>query len=372
MRLLVLAALALSAPAFAQQQQQQPPPPAVEEYVPAPADQILGYSEKVLPCRFVHGEQNTNGQIEELPEDAPNAATYVQCEGRLQLGSLSLRELSILRNTIFARYGWAGFRKTWLREHFQNQLWYKPDPKFTYKRLSKVDRENVEIIAKVELSLRYVDLEERRDKILAKAGQRWGDAPTFQGRKRSWLSCDFGLVPAKPETTSQHWAWSQEIGQSKDCRYHNEAFKNPARPNYSQLSAVELIELGLISRAMGEFAVDEGQREETAGSLDKVLSVKELRMLSLRDLRLLRNTIFARRGRSFKSLVLQEHFARMPWYKPDPKYTDKLLTKTDKRNIELIRQVEEEFGGALQDKDFQVENPSEVTDTVALPPYMTA
>jgi hypothetical protein len=376
MRLLVLAALLLSAPSLAQQPppHQQPPPqqpPAPEEYVPAPADQIPGYSEKVLPCWIIRGEQTTDGRIMEVPDDAPSAATYVRCKNAPYLDSLPLRELAILRNTIFARYGWAGFRKTWLREHFQQQPWYKPDPKFTSKRLSKIDRENVELIAKAEMSLRYVDLQDRRDKILAKVGKRWADAPTHQGRKRSWQSCDSELVPLTQETTSRHWAWIQEIGESKDCRYHNKAFKNAADPDYSQLSPEDRIELGLLSRAMGEFAVDEEQRDQTAESLDNVLSVKELRLLSLRDLRLLRNTIFARRGRAFKSKVLQEHFARMPWYTPNPKYSDKLLTKTDKRNIELIRQVEEEFGGALQDKDFQVENPSEATDVDALPAYMT-
>jgi hypothetical protein len=371
MRLLFLAALALSAPALAQQPSQPQPPSPPEEYVPAPAAQIPGYSEKLLPCTFVRGERNTDNRIEELPEDAPNVATYVQCESEPYLDSLSLRQLSILRNTIFARYGWAGFRKAWLREHFQQQPWYKPDPKFTYKRLSSVDRKNAELIAKAELSLRYVDLENRRDRILAGAGQTWGDAPVYEGRKRSFRSCKYDQVPLTQETTSEHWAWQQKLGESKDCRYHEQVFKKASPPDYSKLSAEDRIELGLLGRAMGEFAVDADQREQTAESLDNVLSVKELRKLSLRDLRLLRNTIFARRGRSFKSPVLQEHFARMPWYTPDPKYSDKLLTKTDKRNIELIRQVEEEFGGALLDKDFQIENPSDATDVQALPTYMT-
>jgi hypothetical protein len=365
MRALILAILFLAAPVLAEQP---------EEYSPAPADQIPGYWDKVLPCDFVRGERNSMGQIEEVAEDdkRPNVATYVVCERPApQLDMLSLRELSILRNTIFARYGWAGFRKTWLREHFQRQPWYKPDPKFHYKRLSSVDRQNAEIIAKAELSLRYVDLENRRDPLLAKAGQTWGDAPTYEGRKRSWQSCDGNLEAFTQENASSYYYWNEKIAQCKDCRYHKKAFKKASPPDYSKLNAEELIELGLLSRAMGEFALDEEQREQAAGSLDRVLSVKELRKLSLRDLRLLRNTIFARRGRSFKSEVLQAHFERMPWYVPITDYSDKLLTKTDRRNIELIRQVEEEFGGALQDKDFQVEKPSEATDIQVLPTYMT-
>lgn len=45
----------------------------------------------------------------------------------------------------------------------------------------------------------------------------------------------------------------------------------------------------------------------------------------------------------------------MAWYKLNPGYSDALLTANDKRNISLVRSLEEELGGALNDKDFQVE-----------------
>jgi hypothetical protein len=280
----------------------------------------------------------------------------------VDLAELSLRELSLLRNTIHARYGWAGFRKTWLREHFQKQPWYKPDPKFSIKRLSAVDRKNVALIAQTELSFRYVDLERMKEKILAANGKWWGDLPSYEdvdGKKV--YACNMRDSSGPPD-----WTKSEEIQEkareSKDCRHHRgdevkgRQSNAPAEPDLR--APEDRIELGLISRAMGEFAVDDGQREQVSRSLDTVLSVKELRLLSLRDLRFLRNTIFARRGRSFKSELLQKHFQNMPWYKPDPAYSDARLTATDKRNIELIRSVEDELGGALGDKDFKRGNPS--------------
>jgi hypothetical protein len=83
--------------------------------------------------------------------------------------------------------------------------------------------------------------------------------------------------------------------------------------------------------------------------------VGELRQLSLRDLRVLRNTIYARRGRPFKSKVLQAHFSAMSWYQKDDTYTDARLTANDKRNIDLIRAVEDEFGGPLKDEDWLID-----------------
>jgi hypothetical protein len=349
MRTLLLATLLLSGPALAKT-------PA--GYVPAPASEIPGYSDKELPCKKVYGWKTDLGTImTEQPDDASkqDAGTYVVCSGSPDLERLSLRELAILRNTIFARYGWGGFRKPWLREHFQKQPWFKPDPKFSYKRLSKVDRKNVSLIAAAEMSLRYVDLENRRDELLASAGKQWGDAPVWDGKK----TC---RVPETLTGEDERAELDARILASKDCYHVEKVTEGPAAPDLDKLGAEARIELGLLSRAMGEFALDDGQRENVAGSLDQVLQVKELRLLSLRDLRLLRNTIYARRGRAFKSPLLQEHFARMPWYKADPAYTDERLTKTDKRNVDLIRAVEKEFGGALTDADFKRANPSQARD----------
>ena len=58
------------------------------------------------------------------------------------------------------------------------------------------------------------------------------------------------------------------------------------------------------------------------------------------DLRLLRNTIFARHGRSFADLELREHFASKSWYTPDPEFTPDRLTDVDRQNADLIRDIE--------------------------------
>ena len=110
---------------------------------------------------------------------------------------------------------------------------------------------------------------------------------------------------------------------------------------------------------MGEFALDEQARGKSEASLDRLLSLSELRQLSLRDLRLLRNTIYARRGRPFKSPVIRDHFMGMDWYKVRPDYSDKLLTANDSRNIGLIKTVENEQGGPLTDEDWLTEPVSD-------------
>ncbi len=308
-------------------------------YVPAPADQIPGYSAKAMPCEIVQ---------ELIPP-------RVTCKGDL-LEDKSLRELAILRNTIFARYGWSGFRKAWLLEHFQKQPWFKPNPSFSYKMLSDVDRKNVHFIAVREQSFTERELRLMQDTLYARAGKVFNDVYEWKLKDgRTVRSCE---EPKEPLDEEEGCTGSNCEGtESRDCQFRQEKWYQPD-PKFSEdkLSAEARIELGLISRALGSFASDTGKLEKgSQASLDRVLSVQELRQLSLRDLRLLRNTLYARRGRPFKSKILQAHFKAMSWYHEDAAYTDTRLTENDKRNIALIRSVEDEFGGPLKDEDWLID-----------------
>lgn len=332
-RAMLLAWTLLALPAAAQGKKAQQ-----GAYVPAPADQIPGYSAKAMPCEIVQ---------DLIPP-------RVTCEGDLLEGK-SLRELAILRNTIFARYGWSGFRKAWLLEHFQKQPWFKPNPSFSYKLLSDADRKNVHFIAVREQSFTERELRLMRDTLYARAGKVFDDVYEWKLKDgRTVRSCEEPKEPLDEEgcTGSQC-----EGTESLDCQFRQEKWYRPD-PKFSEdkVTAEARIELGLISRALGSFASDSGKLEKgSQASLDRILSVQELRQLSLRDLRLLRNTIYARRGRPFKSKILQAHFKAMSWYHEDTAYTDARLTENDKRNVALIRSVEDEFGGPLKDEDWLID-----------------
>jgi hypothetical protein len=274
--------------------------------------------------------------------------TEVRCKGG-QLDGKSLRDLSIMRNTIYARYGWDGYRKPWLREHFHAQAWFKPNPKFTYKVLSEADKKNAHFIGTKEQSFTSTQLERMRDDVFAHRGKVWNDKPEWElknGKKVKSCKTPKNAVDAEQEGAEF----------SRDCRYEKEKWYT-ANPKFSEseLTADDKIELGLLARAMGEFALDSEQRGKSEGSLDRLLKIEELRQLSLRDLRILRNTIYAKRGRPFKSQILRDHFAGLGWYKVNDAYTDKLLSANDNRNISLIRSVENEFGGPLSDEDWLTE-----------------
>ena len=206
----------------------------------------------------------------------------------------TLRELALMRNTIYARAGHP-FRKKWLNDYFSAQPWYHPLAQIDQSKLTELDRKNAEIIANFDGSISRLDLLAR-----LKALQDQG-AITSEGK----------------------------------------------------------IELRLLSMRLGNWAgADNEDRTplEDPSLLDKQIGVDQLSDFSRRDLRLLRNLVYARRGRPFRSALLQSYFGTLAWYKPDPKYTDALLTPLDKRNIKVILSVEDSLGGPLTDYQHKKED----------------
>ena len=77
--------------------------------------------------------------------------------------------------------------------------------------------------------------------------------------------------------------------------------------------------------------------------LDSKLTDGDLRDLDKAQLRLMRNAVYARHGRTFKSVDLQSLWNCYTWYKTNPNYSDELLTDIDKYNIKLIQQYEAQW-----------------------------
>ena len=65
-----------------------------------------------------------------------------------------------------------------------------------------------------------------------------------------------------------------------------------------------------------------------------------LQPLSLKDLRLLRNTVYARHGRIFVDKELAAYFFAQKWYRANLNYSDDMLTVEDHRNIAALLTAE--------------------------------
>lgn len=74
--------------------------------------------------------------------------------------------------------------------------------------------------------------------------------------------------------------------------------------------------------------------------MTKLIKQQDLFFLSNDQLRLLRNAFYAIHGYDFKSQDLKEYFSGFSWYKPNPNFCESDFTEIERKNIELIRQME--------------------------------
>ncbi|MEW6734104.1 MAG: protein kinase [Acidobacteriota bacterium] len=69
----------------------------------------------------------------------------------------------------------------------------------------------------------------------------------------------------------------------------------------------------------------------------ELLNSSDIADLTKPELRRLRNAVYARHGRTFKTPELQEYFNRQPWYRPRYDYSETDLSSNDLANINLIQ-----------------------------------
>ncbi|MEW5741851.1 MAG: YARHG domain-containing protein [Myxococcota bacterium] len=210
-------------------------------------------------------------------------ATKADVEGR------SLRELTLMRNWVYAKRG-NSFRRPWLDAYFRKLSWYAPREAQSTEGLDPEevarDDANAAFIAEYEAGLTKEQLLAMRDEVRSRVKAAGGKA-----------------------------------------------------------SADDAIELRLLSVRLGGWAGEDAPPAdltplEEPKKLDKLLTLKDLDGLSGRDLKLLRNTVFARRGRPFTTELMKGHFKTVTWYQADEKYSDARLTPTDKKNVKLILSLE--------------------------------
>src|SRR5436190_11537560 len=58
------------------------------------------------------------------------------------------------------------------------------------------------------------------------------------------------------------------------------------------------------------------------------------------DFALLRGVVFGKHGRIFKEKSIQEYLEKQPWYKPNNKFSNAMLTPVERANLDLIRLTE--------------------------------
>jgi hypothetical protein len=253
--------------------------------------------------------------------------------------ALSLDDLKLVRGIVFGKHGRV-FKDPDIRRFLESRTWFKADPNFQNSALNGTERKNLDVIRLAEAqqheTVQPGDMRLYQDRALTrkKLGQHTSAEWTV-------LAAEIEAIHGKrfPET-----AWLQ---QYFDERY----WYRPANQyDPKRLSVVERKNLQLIDtiqRQQRRVALSPGDMELFE---NKLISDQLLRGLSLHELRLLRNEIYARHGRIFKTIWIQQYFGGQPWYDPKEDFKDEDISGSDKTNIETIVKYENKLHDSISNK----------------------
>lgn len=256
-----------------------------------------------------------------------------------QVKGLTLEDLKLLRGVVFGKHGRV-FKDPAIRTYLEGRTWYKSNPEFSNSMLTEIERRNLDVIRVAEASQHdYVQPGDMRyyvNRLLTR--KKLG-----QHSNAEWkvLRSELEAIHGKRFDSEP---WLQQ--------YFEERYWYTANDKYDpkQLSEIERKNLQIIATAQ------KTQRRLTLSPGDmelfenRAISEQMLRGLSLYELRLLRNEIYARHGRLFRALWLQQYFYGQPWYQPDDNFNDENVSGIDKLNVETIVKFENRIHDELSTK----------------------
>jgi hypothetical protein len=254
------------------------------------------------------------------------------------VAKVPLEDLKLMRGIVFGRHGRV-FKDAEIKIYLEAQDWYKPNPDFKNSMLNATENNNLDLIRVAEASKH----------------------PTVQpGDMRYWLTRT--LTPRKLGTHSgAEWSvlraeveaiHGKRFGEAWLQQYFDERYWYKPSDKYDakKLSAIEQKNLDTIAAAQKKsrkVALAPGDMELFEG---KLIAASMLRGLSLNELRLLRNEIYARHGRQFQAPWLSQYFFSQPWYQPSDDFKDEDVSGTDKTNVETIVAYEKKIHDDLGKK----------------------
>jgi YARHG domain len=255
------------------------------------------------------------------------------------VGKLTIDDLKLVRGIVFGKHGRV-FKDPEIRRYLETRPWYKAAANFSNSSLNDTERHNLDIIRIAEAQQHetvqpgdmrlYVDRILTRKKLGAHTNAEW-----------TVLASEIEAIHGK-RFDDQPW-----LQQYFDERYW---YKATDQFTAKALNATERKNLQLIDsvrRQQRHVAIAPGDMELFE---NKLITEVMLRGLSLHELRLLRNEIYARHGRIFKTLWIQQYFGFQPWYDPKEDLKDEDVTGIDKTNVETIVAYENKLHNSIGTK----------------------
>jgi hypothetical protein len=246
-----------------------------------------------------------------------------------QIQKFEMYQLKMLRGLVFGRHGRV-FKDNEIKYFLEEQSWYKPNPDFSNTMLNDTERRNLDLIRIAEAA---------KHTTIQPGDMRYWRERAIPARKLGKHSAaEWKVLTAEVEAIHgkrfDEEPWLQKYFEERYWYFPSEKY------DPKKLSVVERKNLEILSGAekkQRKVALLPGDMELFE---NRNVSEQMLRGLSLHELRLLRNEIYARHGRIFRTDWLSQYFWNQPWYTPDENFKDEQLSANDKLNVETIVKYE--------------------------------
>ena len=255
------------------------------------------------------------------------------------LSGLEIYDLKLVRGIVFGKHGRV-FKDPDIRRFLESRTWYKVDSNFQNSSLNDTERANLDVIriaeAKSHETVEPGDMRLYQTRALTR--KKLG---THTNAEWTVLASEIEAIHGKRFDDTP---WLQ---QYLDERYWYRAADKYDPKGLSDIERKNLQLIDTIRKQQRRVALAPGDMELFE---NKLVTEAMLRGLSLHELRLLRNEIYARHGRIFKTLWIQQYFGGQMWYDPKEDFKDEDITGTDKTNIETIVALETKLHNSISDK----------------------
>jgi YARHG domain len=253
-----------------------------------------------------------------------------------RVSALTLEDLKFVRGIIFGKHGRV-FKDYEIRTFLQARPWYTADPNFKNSALNDTERRNLDVIRDAEArkhpQVEPGDMRFYRTRLLTrrKLGQHTGAEWTV-------LAAEIEAIHGK---RFDDVPWLQQYFED---RYWYRAADRYHPKDLTEIEHKNIALITTVHRQQRRVALSPGDMEFFE---NKLISERMLRGLSLHELRLLRNEVYARHGRIFKTLWLQQYFGGQSWYDPKEDFKDEELSGDDKTNVETIVDYENKLHDSI-------------------------
>ncbi len=236
-----------------------------------------------------------------------------------------ISELELLRGVVFGKRGRI-FKEKSIQEYLGKQIWYKPNPTFTNALLTKTERDNLDLIRLKEA--------EKHPSIQPGDMRLWQAKLITEDNIGSYTAAEWRVLIAEIEAihgkTFADEQWLQ--------KYFDERYWYKPNPNYSPTVLNETerknLETLLSEKSKGRnTAISIGDMENFQ---TVALTEDLLKGLSMMELRMIRNEIWARRGRKFDTPGIRQYFEWRDWYKPLKNQKKVKISDIETQNVNLI------------------------------------